>query len=168
LKKEEKTKIMEPIRYLSWEEMEQIHKSALYILSKIGMRVDHIKALEYLKNTGCNVDMDCRIVKFPEAVVERAVSKMKANFSSPGRLPKRMAVRYSRVFFENFAFKIHEDFSVSSGGFCCFIYDLDGNRRYADRKDVKECIRLAHKLDQITYTGLPVAAQDVTGEIFKF
>jgi trimethylamine:corrinoid methyltransferase-like protein len=142
-----KTSNMEPIRYLSWGEMEQIHKSAIEILSKIGMRVEHTKALEYLQNAGCIVDIDSRIVKFPEAVVENAIGKMKSNFADANIWPKRMSVRYSQVRFDNIPFKIHEDFSVSSGGFCCFIYDLDGNRRNANSNDVKECIKLAHKLD---------------------
>lgn len=160
-----KTSNMEPVRYLSWEEMELIHKSALEILAKTGMKVEHIKALEYLRSAGCNVDMDSRIVKFPESIVENAISKMKANFSNSDRWPKRMSVRYSQVRFDKQPFKIHEDFSVSTGGFCCFIYDLDGNRRNSNIEDVRKSIKLAHKLDQITYSGLPVAAQEIPVDI---
>jgi len=73
----------------------------------------------------------------------------------------RMSVRYSQVRFDRQPFKIHEDFSVSAGGFCCFIWDLEGRRRPATLADVRSALKLADRLDQITYTGLPVAAQDV-------
>ena len=39
------TKNMEPIRYLSQEEMQKIHENASRILEEIGMKIDHIKAL---------------------------------------------------------------------------------------------------------------------------
>ncbi len=156
-----KTSKMEPIRYLDDREMLDIHKAALHILERTGMWVDHEKCLDYLKNAGCKVDMDRRIVKFPAEVVEAAVSKMKDNFNNPERWPRRMSVRYSQVRFDKQPYKIHEDFSVSSGGFCCFIWDLKGNRRYATSEDVRKAIKLADKLDQITYTGLPCAAQDI-------
>lgn len=145
--------------------MEKIHKAALHILEKTGMRVEHKKALEYLRQAGCRVDMDRCLVKFPEEVVEKALGKMKANFARKNRWPKRMAVRYSQVRFDAQPFKVHEDFSVSSGGFCCFIWDLGGKRRPANIEDVKQALKLADKLDQITYTGLPCAAQEVPIDI---
>ncbi|MEI7905290.1 MAG: trimethylamine methyltransferase family protein, partial [Candidatus Firestonebacteria bacterium] len=58
-------------------------------------------------------------------------------------------------------FKINEDFYVSTGGFCCFVWDLEGKRRNATLEDVRLSLKLADKLDQIAYTGLPVAAQDI-------
>lgn len=156
-----KTSKMEPIRYLSYEEMRKIHESALMILEKTGMWVDHVKCLEYLRNAGCKVDMGTRIVKFPQECVEAAIAKMKSNFGNTARYPKRMSVRYSQIRFDRQQFKIHEDFSVNSGGFCCFIWDLEGERRNATLKDVRNALKLADKLDQITYTGLPCAAQEI-------
>jgi trimethylamine--corrinoid protein Co-methyltransferase len=109
--------------------------------------------------------MDRRIVKFPPAVVEAAVARMRRNYQDPNRWPKRMSVRYSQVRFEAQPFRVHDDFTVSAGGFCCFIWDLDGQRRYATLRDVRQSLRLADKLDQITYTGLPCAAQDVLVQV---
>jgi trimethylamine:corrinoid methyltransferase-like protein len=144
-----KTSSIEPIRYLSRDEMDALHKSALRILAGTGMWIDHLKALEYLRQAGCYVDMDRRTVKFPPEVVEAAV------------WPKRMSVRYSQVRFDAQPFRVHEDFTVSAGGFCCFIWDMEGQRRYATLKDVHESLKLADRLDEIAYTGLPCSAQDV-------
>ena len=141
--------------------MEEIHSSALHILEQIGMRIEHSKALEYLRNAGCKVDMDSRQVRFPPEVVESAVSGLKRNFADPDRWPKGMAVRYSRVGFEAQPFRVHEDFSVSAGGFCCFIWDLNGGRRAPQHGGCQAVLKLADRLDQVTYTGLPCAAQEV-------
>ena len=141
--------------------MDAIHQSALRILERTGMRVEHRRALEYLRAAGCRVDMDRRIVKFPPDVVECALARMRGNFQDLGRWPKRMSVRYSQVRFDCQPFRIHDDFTVSAGGFCCFICDLDGQRRPATLQDVRQSLKLADKLDQIAYTGLPCSAQDV-------
>ena len=160
-----KTSALEPLRYLSQEEMIAIHQAALQILERTGMWIDHIQALEYLRAAGCRVDMDSRIVKFPPEQVEAAVARMRRNFQDPGRWPKRLSVRYSQVRFDAQPFQIHEDFTVSAGGFCCFIWDMAGERRYATLEDVRRSLKLADQLDQIAYTGLPCSAQDVPVEI---
>jgi len=160
-----KTCAIAPIRYLRHEEMDAIHQGAVRILERTGMWVDHPKALEYLRAAGCRVDMDRRTVKFPPEVVESAVARMRQNFRNPNRWPKRMSVRYSQVRFDAQPFGVHEDFAVSAGGFCVFIWDLEGQRRYATLQDVRASLKLADKLDQIAYTGLPCSAVEVPGHL---
>ena len=160
-----KTRALEPLRFLSQDEMEAIHDAALQILERTGMWVDHIPALEYLRAAGCRVDIDSRTVKFPAERVEAAVARMRRNFQDPDRWPKRLSVRYSQVRFDAQPFQIHEDFTVSAGGFCCFIWDMAGERRYARLEDVRQSLKLVELLDQIAYSGLPCSAQDVPVEI---
>ena len=160
-----KTSSIEPIRYLSHDEMDAIHNAALRILERTGMWVDHAKALEYLRDAGCRVDMDRRTVKFPVDVVEAAVARMRRNFIDPCRWPKRMSVRYSQVRFDAQPFRVNDNFAVSAGGFCVFTWNLDGCRREATLQDVRQALKLADKLDQIAYTGLPCSAQDVPVQI---
>jgi trimethylamine:corrinoid methyltransferase-like protein len=116
-----KTSALEPLRYLSRDDMDAIHKAALRILERTGMWIDHTKALEYLRDAGCRVDMDRRIAKFPADVTESAVARMRRNFADPNRWPKRMSVRYSQVRFDAQPFRVNDDFAVSAGGFCVFI-----------------------------------------------
>ncbi len=141
--------------------MEAIHRSALRILERTGMWVDHLRALEYLAAAGCLVNVDRRLVKFPSGVVEAAAARMRRNFRDADRWPKRMSVRYSQVRFDAQPFRVHDDFTVNAGGFCCFIWDMEGRRRYATLADARESLRLTDRLDQIAYTGLPCSAQDV-------
>jgi trimethylamine--corrinoid protein Co-methyltransferase len=160
-----KSSAIEPIRYLHYDEMDTIHKSALRILERTGMWVDQPKALEYLRAAGCRVDMDRRTVKFPAEVVDAAVARMRRYYADPDRWPKRMSVRYSQVRFDTQPFGVHEDFSVSTGGFCVFIWHGNGPRREATLQDVRQALKLADRLDQIVYMGLPCSAQDVPVKI---
>jgi len=150
----------EPLRFLDREEMETIHRSALRILARVGMRIDHDQALAALRRLGCRVDAASRHVLFPEALVQQCVDRLRADFATR-QSPERMAVRYSQVRFRREPFTVRPDFTVSTGGYCVFILGLDGVRRPATLADTRAALRLAHHLDQVAYTGLPVAAQDV-------
>ena len=152
---------IEPLRFLSHKEMEKIHEGALEILEHIGMRIDHDEALEYLEEIGCRVDYDKKEVKFPASLTDRYINKMREDYKNPARVPEKMAVRYSQVKFKTEPFKIHQDFSVNSGGFCCFIYDFEEKKRNATLEDVRDAITLADKLENITATGLPCVAQEI-------
>ena len=72
-----------------------------------------------------------------------------------------MAVRFSHIRFRSEPYRVHHDFSVSTGGFCVFIHDLEGKRRRANLQDVRDSLRLADALDHIDLTGLPVSAQEI-------
>ena len=150
----------EPLRFLSADDMDAIHRNALRILAEIGMKIDHDEALAKLKAAGCKVDEAARHVFFPKQIVQRYVDKMKADYAKR-EWPERMSVRYSHVRFKKEPFRIHDDFTVNAGGYCVFIYDLNGTRRTATLKDTREALKLVAQLEGVTNTGLPVAAQDV-------
>ena len=151
--------LTEPIRVLTPDAMEQIHRAALTILEDTGMRIESEKALALLESRGCKIDEGRFHVRFPGPVVQEAVDRMKRDYADPGRLPERMAVRYSHVRFRAEPHRIHRDFTVSTGGFCCFLLDLTGQRRQAVMDDVRRSIHLVNRLDDIDHTGLPVSDQ---------
>lgn len=153
-------KLREPLRFLDTAEMDTLHRNALRILAEIGMKIDHDDALDALKGFGCKVDRKARHVLFPQTVTQKCVDKLRADFAAR-REPERMSVRYSHVRFRREEFGVHPDFSVNAGGYCVFIYDLNGERRRATLQDTRDALKMVQQLDQITYTGLPVAAQDV-------
>jgi len=86
---------------------------------------------------------------------------MRQAYADPGRIPGRMSVRYSEIYFSTRPHQIHADFTTNTGGFCVFTYDLEGRRRPATMDDVRASIRLADALDNIDFMGLPVSAQEV-------
>jgi trimethylamine---corrinoid protein Co-methyltransferase len=154
-------KLIEPIRYLNPDEMQRIHHAALRILAETGMQVDSQDALCYFEQFGCRVNFDSRRVKFPPALVQDSVDKMRQANANPDRIPKRMSVRYSQIYFTTLPHQIHSDFSANAGGFNLFFLDLDGTRRPATLEDVRAAIRLADAMPNITFMGLPVSAQEV-------
>lgn len=155
--------IREPIRVLSIEDMERIHQGSLKILERTGLKIDHEKALALLKKTGCNVND--KIVKFPSKIVQESVDRMKNAYSNQKRIPEKTCQRYSQMRLRSEPHKIHSDFKVNAGGFCCFIHDLNGVRRYANMDDVLRSINLVNNLEYINYTGLPVADQNTPFQI---
>lgn len=154
-------KLVEPIRYLNEREMQDIHKAALQILDEVGMLVDSEEALNYLHNFGCRVNYDTRRVYFPAGLVQATVDKMRRAYADPNRMPQRMCQRYSQIYFSTQPARIRPDFSANAGGFCVFILDLEGRRRLATMEDVRAAIRLADALENITFMGLPVSAQEI-------
>lgn len=151
---------MEPVRILTWSQMEQIDEAAQSILERTGIKIDSPDALALLERFGCRVDPHSSVVKMPRALTRQVVAKMRQDYQRPDR-PERMPVRFSHVRFRPTAYQVHPGFTVSTGGFCCFLHDLDGCRRPAGRDDVLSAINLVNHLDQIDYTGLPVSDQGV-------
>lgn len=150
--------ILEPIRVLKPDDMERIHQAALTILQDVGMKIDSEQALGYLGRAGACVDDASHIVKFERRLVQRYVEKMKADYANR-QSPRQMGVRYSHIRFAAEPHRIHPDFTANAGGFSCFIHDLEGRRRPATMDDVHRAIHMVNRLDQVTYTGLPVADQ---------
>ena len=70
-------------------------------------------------------------------------------------------MRYTAMYFSSMPRRINHNFDVNTGGFTLFVYDLEGNRRPATLKDVRESIRLADALGNIDMVGLPCAANEV-------
>ena len=67
------TRKIEPIRVLSSLQVEEIHKNTLEIMETTGVKYESKKALDLFKKSGCNVDHESRIVKFPPYLVEECI-----------------------------------------------------------------------------------------------
>ena len=149
---------MEPIRILSKSQMEMIDDAARVILDKTGMIMRSVEALNLLERFGCRVDRSSFLVRFPRELTRGVVEKMRRDYTLPER-PERMNVRFSHVRFRPAPHQVHSDFTVSAGGFVPFIFDLDGNRRTANRHDVLCSINMVNHMRHIDLTGLPVSDQ---------
>lgn len=151
---------MEPIRVLTAAQMARIDETAQRILETVGIRIESPEALALLRKIGCRIDESASLVTIPAAICRETVARMRRDYARPDR-PERMPVRFSHVRFRPVPYQVHADFTVSTGGFCCFLYGLEGRRRVADRRDALCSINLVNALDQIDYTGLPVSDQAV-------
>ena len=151
---------MEPIRVLTQQQMERIDQAAREILARTGMMIRSEEGMDVLERFGCQVDRASYRVRFPRQVTQQVIDRMRCDFARPGR-PERMPVRYSHVRFRATPYQVHQDFTVSAGGFSRFICDLDGHRRLAGARDVLCAINMVNGLDQVDLTGLPVSDQSI-------
>ncbi len=59
------TRKLEPLRILSNIQVEYIHSSTLEVLEKTGVKFESDRALKLLKESGCRVDFETKVAKFP-------------------------------------------------------------------------------------------------------
>jgi trimethylamine--corrinoid protein Co-methyltransferase len=76
-----------PLELLTAEEVESVHRGALYVLHRTGMRIEHQKALELCAQHGCSVDFDERRVRFPPGLVEESLRQCPSSFALKARNP---------------------------------------------------------------------------------
>ena len=64
-----------PLKILTEQQLDEIHRSMLRVLEETGLKIEHEKALKLLKESGCKVDFDTNRVKFPPWLVEECLGK---------------------------------------------------------------------------------------------
>jgi trimethylamine:corrinoid methyltransferase-like protein len=72
-------------KFLSDEEVLEIHNTSLKMLSKLGVLVKHEKFLKMLKEAGADVDEGKQLVKLPVYLVEELVDKAPSGYIMGGR-----------------------------------------------------------------------------------
>ena len=79
------TRKFPPLALLTPEEVESIHRGALYTLATTGMRIEHDRALTLLADHGCRVDRETRMAKFPPGLVEECLRSVPSCFPLKAR-----------------------------------------------------------------------------------
>ena len=83
------TRRFPPLEMLSPEEVESIHRGALAVLEKTGMRIEHPGALRMLDDAGCSIDLEERRVRIPAWLAEECLRKAPSHFRLRARDPDR-------------------------------------------------------------------------------
>ena len=94
------TQINPAFRMFSTGQIKDLHSAVVHILGKIGIRLNYQGALELLAEAGARVDMDKKLVKIPEFLVEEAIRsapKKVVLYGSNGT--KRGGLENGRVYF---------------------------------------------------------------------
>ena len=63
------------LRLLTDDDIKNIHDASLTILEKTGVIIKNNEALNLLKNSGCQVDLDKKAAHIPEHLVKECLSK---------------------------------------------------------------------------------------------
>lgn len=145
----------EPLRVLSDEQVEEVHRVSLRILEEVGLEVLGDDALERLAAAGATVDRANRRIRLDGALVEELVASAPAEFILHARNPARNVVLGGR----------HLVFSSVGGP--AFVSDLDRGRRAGTWRDFQDYVALISALDVIHQeaggplepTDLPVATR---------
>lgn len=140
---------------LDTEEIQQIHDSALQILSEIGVRIDSGAALEAIAGLpGVTIDQTTRVVRFTEQAVMKAVETTPSEFTVYGR-DQTYELRYGQGTFVN----------QSVPGEAQWIDPVSKTRRDASLEDFEKCVRVADALPHIDIVGSMVQPAEIPVEI---
>ena len=131
----------EPLRILSDDQVETIHRASLRILSEIGVECLGDRTLDAFAAAGAMVDRSSRKVRLDPAQVEALVASAPSEFTLHARNPERDIDFGGR----NLVF--------GSVGGPAFANDLDRGRRAGTFADFHDYVRLVGALDVIHQEG---------------
>lgn len=98
------TRNFEPVRILRENQVEQIHKASLNVLSEVGFKFDSDKALKLLEENGAKVDYNTKIAKIPSNLVEECIKRTPSSFTLKARDPNlSISVGGNTIYFMNSA-----------------------------------------------------------------
>ncbi len=83
------TRRFPPLKLLSDEQVEEIHRSTLQVLWTTGAHVEHERALKLFEQNGCKVDHEAMRVRIPPALAEECLRKAPSSFPAPARDPNK-------------------------------------------------------------------------------
>lgn len=130
------------VKILDDEQIDKIHQKSLDILENIGVVVPHEEVLARFATIGANVDSKRSLVKIPSDLVMEFISKAGKKFAIYGRDLSKKA-----------EFGVGKRNYNSSAGQAFWIDNIGDQRRHTTLNDVKEAVRLADALGQITIPG---------------
>jgi len=135
---------------LSAKEVEQIDAASLNILENVGLRVDLKRARQDLQAAGARVDEAARSVRFPEAVVRRAIEQAPRSFTLYGADP-------------DFGMEIGtEQVNFAALGTPTKIFDTEtGELRPTTIEDVRNHLRIINALDHIHNSQMDIWPNDI-------
>ena len=117
-----------PIEIISADEVEQIHRASLLLLSTTGMRVLHGPARQLLVDAGCVTVDD--IVRFDPEMVEATIAAAPSSFTLHARNPQRSLTIGGN----------HVTFAAIGGP--AFVHDLDRGRRAGTMAEQADYLRV--------------------------
>jgi trimethylamine--corrinoid protein Co-methyltransferase len=77
------------LKFMRVEEEEAIHRGALFVMQKTGMRIGHEGALKLMAENGCEVDFEDQRVRIPPWLVEECIRKVPSHFRLRARDPEK-------------------------------------------------------------------------------
>ena len=135
---------------LTEEDRLLVHRKALDILERAGVKVESRKVLDMMAEAGCEVGFDESRIRFPRELVDGCLKL------APGRFVLgSLDGEHDMLLGEGNTY-------VATDGQGCFASDMEtGKREYSTMKDLTDAARLVDALDYITCFWPIVTAGDV-------
>ena len=141
------------VRILSDEEVQTLHRGALNVLEKVGIRYESRRCLELLEAEGQKVDYDSGIAWIHPDLVQRCIASTPRTITLGGRNPKHDMILDGSCL------------RVTTNGQATFTQDhRTGERRQGCVQDLRDSTRVGHHLEGIDYIWPMVVPFDVPGE----
>ena len=137
------------LEVLTGNEIDLVHQASLDVLDKTGMKIEYEKLLQGLESHGAKVDWAAKTVRFPRALVERALANNRKLMDEGIGQHLLNGVTSEISGIEGMAAKV-------SGG--CELY-LDWETqslREPDSDALLSFIRLGEMLPEVTFVGNPI------------
>lgn len=116
--------------------LQKIHQAVMYVLEKVGVKIEHERVLDLLAQRGAIVDKNKQMVWIPERIVEETINKVKST---------KTATKQEKSFIQRI------------GGIAFFYYDWKNKeRRRATKTDLINMIRLGDAMQEINYVSPPM------------
>jgi trimethylamine--corrinoid protein Co-methyltransferase len=143
------TNPFEPIRLLSDDHVEALHRAALAVLQETGMRVLHAEAREIFRRAGASVDADTLMVRLGTELVEAALASAPRSFELKAGSPARNVEIGGR------------SVAISTVGGPPNVFDIERGKRPGTLHDFQDFMRLAQSFDVIHLLNQCVEPLDV-------
>ncbi|MCK4355494.1 trimethylamine methyltransferase family protein, partial [Candidatus Bipolaricaulota bacterium] len=138
------------------EEIEKIHKSSLWVLEEVGVRVDDDHFLTLFEQIGANVDKNERVVKLPPNMVEEFVEMAPGEILLAGRDPENDLLLGGRRVY------------LGTGGAAIHILDVEtGKLRDPVLQDQYDLAWLTENLENVHFYQCPVVCTDIPKNILS-
>ncbi len=137
---------------LSQEQVSQIHKATLEVLSNTGVEISNKEAQELLANAGARVEKELNRVYLPAELIEKSIESAPSEVLLAGREEKNdLLLGGKRVY-------------LGTGGTALNVLDLKNSRRPSTLEDCRNVAKLVDALDNIHFFVLPVYPNELPKE----
>ena len=147
------------LRVLTDEEARSIHREALVILEKVGIRIEHKRMLDCLAEVGARVDYKKSIARFPEELVE---SCLKTQVEKANKEDNQLYADPWNLGNAKFISEEHEKLKLNMHIFCVNILDYKNDTvRSATLDDLKDSVLVGNTIEALCELAPLVVPGDV-------
>ncbi|MEM3453043.1 MAG: trimethylamine methyltransferase family protein [Candidatus Hadarchaeum sp.] len=138
------------LRFLTSDELYEIHMASLEILGQVGVKFLSQKALQILEGAGAQVDFKEEVARIPEYLVKEAIRKAPSSCTVYGRdFKHKMKLGDDQVYF-------------GMAGWLPYVLDLEtGKRREGTLADVEQFFKLGDYSKNIHFLDWAVWPKDI-------